>query len=125
MKNNDIVLKIIKNSLTNLTAYEILDKFQKIKKVQPMAVYRALNNLIEKGKIHKSNQNKSFLLCNHLHKNKHNTSIAICKKCGESEELKSNLFKSILKKYSLKNYDFSFFELEVSTVCKRCAQWSI
>ena len=39
----------------------------KIKKTQPMTVYRALNNLIEKGLIHKSNFKKTYMLCNHSH----------------------------------------------------------
>ena len=42
MNNNDIVFDIIKKSKKHLTAYEILDKFQKFKKIQPMAVYRSL-----------------------------------------------------------------------------------
>ena len=46
MTNNEIVLDIIKKSKIHLTAYAILEKFQKIKKVQPMSVYRALNKLI-------------------------------------------------------------------------------
>jgi len=47
MNNNDIVFDIIKKSKKHLTAYEILDKFQKFKKIQPMAVYRSLKKLIE------------------------------------------------------------------------------
>ena len=121
MTNNEIVLDIIKKSKVHLTAYAILEKFQKIKKVQPMSVYRALNKLIENGQIHKSNQNKTYILCNHSHAKDHNPSIAICKKCGDTEELKSDLFASILKKYPIKKYDFSNFELEVSTLCKGCS----
>ena len=46
MNNNNIVFDIIKRSKKHLTAYEILDKFQKLKKIQPMAVYRSLKKLI-------------------------------------------------------------------------------
>jgi Fur family zinc uptake transcriptional regulator len=59
MSNNEIVLNIIKKSKKYLTAYSILEKFQKVKKVQPMTVYRSLNNLIDKRLIHKSNQNNT------------------------------------------------------------------
>ena len=120
MNNNEIALNIIKKSKTSLTAYEILDKFHEIKKVQPMTVYRSLNYLINDGIIHRTNHNKSYLLCNHFHKEKHQTSIAICKKCGDSEELKAGLFSPILKKTRLKKYEFSFFDLEISTLCKSC-----
>jgi len=121
MNNNEIALNIIKKSQKSLTAYEILDKFQKIKKVQPMTVYRALNHLLKEGIIHKANHNKSYLLCNHSHKEKHKTSIAICTKCGDSQELHSDLFSSILKKTRLKKYEFLLFDLEISTVCKSCS----
>ena len=121
MKNTEIVLSVIKKSSKKLTAYAILEKFQKIKKVQPMTVYRALNDLIEQGVIHKSNQKKTYLLCNHSHNKKHNPAIAICKKCGDTEELKSDLFSNLLKKTSIKKYSFSSYEVEVSTICRGCA----
>ena len=85
-----------------------------------MTVYRALNELMDKGEIHKSNQNKTFLLCNHSHAIEHNPSIAICRDCGDTEELKSELFETIFKKNPIKKYDFNKFQLEVSTICRRC-----
>ena len=120
MKNNVIALNIIKKSKKSLTAYEILDKFQKIKKVQPMTVYRSLNHLIEKGFIHKANTNKTYVLCNHSHKQHKNTFIASCKKCGRTEELISDLFFPILKKTKLKNFSLSLFDMEILTSCRSC-----
>ena len=119
MNNNDIVFDIIKKSKKHLTAYEILDKFQKYKKIQPMAVYRSLKKLIEEDKIHKSNQNKTYVLCNHSHVN-HNPSIAICRDCGDTEELKTSLLQSFFNKNNVKNYNFSSFNMEVLTICKEC-----
>ena len=120
MTNTKIVLNIITKSKKTLTAYEILSQFQKIKKVQPMTVYRALSVLSKQGQIHKSNHNKTFILCNHTHIKSHNPSLAICKKCGVTEELKSDLFTNVLKKSSLKKYNFANYELEVSTICRSC-----
>ena len=97
MKNKELVFNIIKKSSKNLTAYEILDKLQKFKKTQPMTVYRALDSLIEEERIHKSNQTKTFMLCNHTHSKDHNTALAICKKCGDTEELKTSLLQSFFK----------------------------
>jgi Fe2+/Zn2+ uptake regulation proteins len=67
MTNTEIVLNIIKQSPQPLTAYAILELCKKKKKVQAMTIYRALNYLMEQGVIHKSNQHKTFLLCNHNH----------------------------------------------------------
>jgi len=116
-----MTLSIIKKSKKSLSAYEILDKFQKIKKVQPMTVYRSLQYLINAGIIHKSNINKSFMICNHKHKKKHNTFIVVCKKCGCSEELLKDIFSPILKKKILKKFTLSLFDLEILTNCKDCS----
>ena len=120
MNNKELVFNIIKKSSKNLTAYEILDKLQKIKKTQPMTVYRALGSLIKEERIHKFNQTKTFMLCNHSHLKNHNVAIAICRKCGDTEELKSNLLQSFFKKSNVKKYDFNYFNLEVLTTCKGC-----
>ena len=120
MTNTEIVLNIIKQSPQPLTAYAILELCKKKKKVQAMTIYRALNYLMEQGVIHKSNQHKTFLLCNHNHNKAHNPAIAICKKCGDTEELKSDFFNNFLQKYNLKKFNFKKFELEVSTICSNC-----
>ena len=122
MYNNNITLNIIKKSSKNLSAYQILDRFQKIKKVQPTTVYRSLDFLIKQGIIHKSISNKTFMLCSHSHKrsHQHNTLLAICKKCGSTEELFKEMFKPIFKMKKLKKFDFSFFDLEISTKCRSC-----
>ena len=120
MTNTKAVLNIITKSKKNLTAYEILEKFQKTKKVQPMTVYRSLKILINNDIIHKLNLNKSYILCNHSHDKNQNTFIATCKKCGTSEELLTNLFSSVLKKTKSKKFDLSFFDLEILSNCKSC-----
>ena len=120
MSNKELVFNIIKKFSKHLTAYEILDKLQKVKKTQPMTVYRALDSLIEEERIHKSNQTRTFMLCNHLHSKNHSTAIAICKKCGDTEELKSSLFENLFKKNNVKKYDFNTFNMEVLTTCKEC-----
>ena len=122
MTNNEITLNIIKKSKKNLSAYQILDKFQKIKKVQPTTVYRSLDFLIKQGIIHKSISNKTFMLCSHSHKHNHeqNTLLAICKRCGSTEELFKEMFEPIFKMKKFKKFDLSFFDLEILTKCRSC-----
>ena len=120
--NDDLVLDIIKNNTKSLTAYEILSKVQKVKKIQPMSVYRSLKNLQNQGKIHKSNQNKSFLMCKEgEHDHKHNPVLVICKDCGKTEELEVNSFGKLLSNLKTKaNFQFQKFQMEVSSTCKGC-----
>lgn len=120
--NDDLVLDIIKNNSKSLTAYEILSKVQRVKKIQPMSVYRSLKNLQNQGKIHKSNQNKSFLLCKDGdHEHNHNPVLVICKDCGKTEEVEVNTFSKLLSTLKTKaNFQFQNFQMEVSSTCKGC-----
>ena len=120
MNNDEIIFAIIKKSKKNLTAYEILDKVQKTKKVQPMTIYRSLKNLTDKGLIHKSNFNKNYTLCNHSHQENHNTILAICKKCGISEEIITKLGFSDSQRKKIKKFDMMNFDTEIFSNCKSC-----
>ena len=122
MNNNTIVLNILKKNTKGLTAYQILNRVQKFKHVQPMTVYRALKNLTNDGLIHKTNKNKTFHLCNTSEKHEHNAVLAVCNDCGVAEELKTDLFSRIIKQVkSKRKFNFNNFNLEITTNCKECA----
>ena len=119
-KNDQQTLNILKKYNKGLTAYRLLNELQKTRNVKPMTIYRSLNSLQKMGIVHKSNQNKTYFVCHGNAKDKHNPALAVCRDCGDTEELKSELFESIFKKNPIKKYDFSKFQLEVSTICRRC-----
>ena len=121
-KNDKRTLSILKKTNKGLTAYGILRELQKYKSIKPMTVYRSLKNLQEIGVVHKSNQSKIFFVCKSDVREKHNPTMAICKKCNKTEEIDPNSFFKILQNLKIKEkYDFSKFEVEISTLCKRCA----
>ena len=121
-KNDQRTLGILKKNNKGLTAYGVLRELQKYKNVKPMTVYRSLKNLQKIGIVHKSNQSKTFFVCNSNSTDKHNPTLAICKKCKKTEEINPNSFIKILQNVKTKEkYDFSKFEVEISTLCKRCA----
>ena len=63
LTNDRIVLKILKNNKKRpLSAYDVLDKFLRIKRVQPATVYRSLKNLMEQKLIHRLNQSKKYIV---------------------------------------------------------------
>jgi len=119
-KNDQQTLNILKKHNKGLTAYSLLNELQKTRNVKPMTIYRSLNSLQKMGVVHKSNQNKTYFVCNGNAKDKHNPTLVVYKNCGDTEELKSELFEAIFKKNPIKKYDFSKFQLEVSTTCRRC-----
>ena len=121
MKNNTLVLNILKKNSKGLTAYQILERIQKFKFVQPMTIYRALKELNHEGLIHKTNKNKTFHLCNTSGSHEHNAVLAVCNDCGVAEELKTKLFSKVIKHVkSKKKFNFNNFNLEITTTCKEC-----
>ena len=121
-KNDQRTLNILKKNNKGLTAYGVLRELQKYKNIKPMTVYRSLKNLQEMGVVHKSNQSKTFFVCKSDTKDKHNPTMAICKKCNKTEEINSNIFSKTFNNLKTKEkYDFSNFEIEISTLCKKCA----
>ena len=122
MNNNAVVLNILKKNIKGLTAYEILNRVQKFKSVQPMTIYRALKHLTDNGLIHKTNKNKTFHLCNTSGSHEHNAVLAVCNDCGVAEELKTKLFSKIIKHVKSKSkFNFNNFNLEITTNCKECS----
>ena len=121
MNNNTLVLNILKKNTKGLTAYQILNRVQKFKSVQPMTIYRALKSLTDDGLIHKTNKNKTFHLCNTIGEHDHNAVLAVCNDCGVAEELNTSLFSKIIKHVkSKKKFNFNNFNLEITTTCKEC-----
>ena len=62
-KNQKIVLDIIEKSSQPLKAYSILFDVKKKGINAPLQVYRALDKLLEIGKIHKIESRNAFIAC--------------------------------------------------------------
>ena len=121
LKNDQQVLGVLKKNTKGISAYGILKELQKYKNVKPMTIYRSLNNLQIMGAVHKSNKSKNYFICHSDSKEKHNPALAICKKCDKTEEINPSIFSRIFSNLKTKEkYDFSNFELEISTLCRRC-----
>ena len=62
-KNQQIVLDLVEKSSEPLKAYSILFNVQKKGLKAPLQVYRALDKLVEIGKIHKIESRNAFVAC--------------------------------------------------------------
>ena len=121
-KNDKQALNNLKKHHKGLTAYKLLSELQKIKNVKPMTVYRSLNSFQKIGVIHKSNHSKTYFVCHSYGKEKHNPVLAICIKCEKAEELNSSIFSKLIHNVKTKEkYNFTNFEIEISTVCQKCS----
>ena len=87
--NQQTVLDLLEKSKEPLKAYAILFDIQKKGIKAPLQVYRALDKLIEIGKVHKIESKNSYIACEHKSCNSStSTSFLICETCDHVTELK-------------------------------------
>ena len=121
-KNQQIVLDLVEKSTQPLKAYSILFNVQKKGLKAPLRVYRALDKLVEIGKIHKVESRNAFVACkNSSCQVSKATAFSICESCEKVTEINN----SKLSKY-LTNFEdnsgmkYSKYNLEFFGLCKKC-----
>ena len=121
-RNQQIVLDIVEKAKGPLKAYSILFNVQKKGINAPQQIYRALDKLIEMGKIHKIESKNAFIACNNSECEISNaTAFSICDNCEKVKEIKNSKLSKYLSNFAdnsgmkYKKYNLEFFGL-----CKNC-----
>ena len=117
-KNQKTVLNVLEKSSEPLKAYTILYDIQKKGIKSPLQVYRALDKLIEIGKIHKIESKNAFVACKNANcEVSKATAFSICESCEKVEELNDLKLSKYLSSYSdktgmkYKKYNLEFLTL--------------
>ena len=120
--NQKTVLNLLEGSKDPLKAYAILFDIQKKGIKSPLQVYRALDKLIEIGKVHKIESKNSYIACKNANCNSQtSTSFLICEVCDNVTELKKNNLSVYFSKLSEKsNFKYTKHNLEIYGACKIC-----
>ena len=118
--NQQTVLDLLENSKEPLKAYAILYDTQKKGIKAPLQVYRALDKLIEIGKVHKIESKNSYMACEHKNCNSStSTSFLICETCDQvSELIQKNLPSYFAKQSEQADFKYTKHNLEIYGVCK-------
>ena len=121
-KNQQIVLEIIEKAKGPLKAYSILYNVQKKGINAPQQIYRALDKLIEIGKIHKIESKNAFVACRNSNcEISKATAFSICESCEKVDEISDKSLSKYLSGYSdKKGMKFKKFNLEFFGICKKC-----
>ena len=121
-KNQQIILDLIDKSSEPLKAYTILFNVQKKGIKAPPQVYRALDKLVEIGKIHKIESKNAFVACKNSNcEISKATAFSICESCEEVDEVSDTKLSKFLSKFNdKKGMKFKRFNLEFFGLCKRC-----
>ena len=121
-KNQQIVLDFVEKSSEPLKAYSILFNVQKKGLKAPLQVYRALDKLVEIGKIHKIESRNAFVACkNSSCQVSKATAFSICESCEKVTEINnSNLSKYLTNFKDNSGMNYSKYNLEFFGLCKKC-----
>jgi Fur family zinc uptake transcriptional regulator len=116
-----LVLALILQAEFPLTAYQLLEKLQQIRKgAVPPTVYRALDFLIENHLIHKLERLNAFIPCAESHD--HEVQFLICGKCGTVAEIEDQAVSKALAKAAEKaGFRPSNALVELDGTCASCA----
>ena len=121
-KNQKIVLDIIEKSSQPLKAYSILFDVKKKGINAPLQVYRALDKLVEIGKIHKIESRNAFVACKNSNcQVSKATAFSICESCEDVTEVSNLKLSKYLNNFADKSgMKYNKYNLEFFGLCKKC-----
>ena len=121
-KNQQIVLDLVEKSSEPLKAYSILFNVQKKGLKAPLQVYRALDKLVEIGKIHKIESRNAFVACKSSNCVVSNaTAFSICESCEKVTEINNSKLSKYLANFKDNSgMNYSKYNLEFFGLCKKC-----
>ena len=121
-KNQKIIYDLIHKSSEPLKAYTILFNVQKKGIKAPPQVYRALDKLVEIGKIHKIESKNAFVACRNSDcEISKATAFSICESCEVVDEISDVKLSKYLSSYNhKKGMKFKRFNLEFFGLCQKC-----
>ncbi len=119
-QNAKTVLSLLKGSEKPHTAYDILAQLQNSGIKAPQTIYRALDELSERGLVHRIQSLGAFIAC-HSEEEEHGTQFAVCNKCSKVVELHDHRICEFIQEIG-KNIGFKIERemLEVIGVCEDC-----
>ena len=121
-KNQQIIFDLIDRSPEPLKAYTILYNVQKKGINAPPQVYRALDKLVEIGKIHKIESKNAFVACRNSDcEISKATAFSICESCEVVDEISDVKLSKYLSSFNhKKGMKFKRFNLEFFGLCQKC-----
>ena len=121
-KNQQIIFDFIEKAKEPLKAYSILFNVQKKGIKAPLQVYRALDKLVEIGKIHKIESRNAFIACKNSNCEVSNATIfSICNKCENVSEINNPKLSKYLTNFEDDTgMQYNKYNLEFFGFCKKC-----
>ena len=121
-KNQKIILDFIQKNKKPVKAYSILSNVKKKGINAPPQVYRALDKLVDMGKIHKIESKNAFVACQNSNcKVSKAAAFSICESCEEVTEIDNSKISKYLSSFADKiGMKYKKYNLEFFGLCKKC-----
>jgi len=122
-KNQTLVYGALSHAGEPLSAYAILDRLRDKGLRAPLQVYRALDELIEFGLIHRLESLNSFVACQHPEcGNRESMVFTICESCGKVSEVADDMVEKQLKHLATRDgFVMTSSIIELRGYCRRCS----
>ncbi|HVV93447.1 MAG TPA: Fur family transcriptional regulator [Hyphomicrobiales bacterium] len=119
--NQRAVLACLAGERRPLTAYQLLDRLRGDGIAHPPTVYRALNDLMRLGLVHRVESLNGFVACDHG-PGEHRAGFAICRACSAVEEVELAAPKGpAVARLAPAGFAVERISLEFAGLCAACA----
>jgi Fur family zinc uptake transcriptional regulator len=119
-RNQSQVLGALRSAKEPLSAYDILDRVRKSGISHPPTVYRALNDLMQKGMVHRLQSRQAFIACGHG-KCDGKYAFAVCRECQKVVEISlTDRDQAMMLGFAPKEIAADQVTLELAGLCKHC-----
>ncbi|TKT74350.1 Fur family transcriptional regulator [Aquamicrobium sp. LC103] len=121
-RNRQLVLDALERAQKPLGAYELLELLRDDGLRSPPQVYRALEQLIDDGAVHKIESLSAFAVCTAECGNHGHAAFAICRNCGRTSEFHDAELDRLLRRLARKEgFRTTATTVELSGLCESCA----
>ena len=123
------IMDALSASRRPLSAYALLDQLRPTGVAAPLTVYRALDNLMKSGKVHRIETLNAFVACRQGHHHGHHgepahqpIAFTICDECGAVDEFADpGLRDRLSERLVSKGFVPTGITLEVRGLCAVCS----
>lgn len=120
-RNTDIVYHLLSQAKRPLSAYDMLSAIRSDRNVSPVSVYRALNQLIAAGRVHRLESLNAYVTCRHSHEASRANIFSICDKCGSTNEFPAPDFLSAVRAQTdVQDFRVTSVCFELHGECRSC-----
>jgi Fur family zinc uptake transcriptional regulator len=119
-RNQTEILCCLRKAREALTAYDVLSRVRKAGILHPPTVYRALNDLMQKGMVHRLQSRSAFVACEHGACDG-KVAFAICRACDRVVETPlSDDDQAALLSLAPNEIEPERLTVEIAGLCENC-----